>query len=310
MKKEIYSLLQWILAGFVISTIMSVVEIHSSIVMLILSTSTKFCDLSFLILQNLIVEGLIYLALRWKKFAALPSKYSLSIANIIVWLCFTVWYCKGNYYTDGVVSLPYSDTMMWVNFISERLAAFSRYIVWVTLLLAAEGIISLTIDYNIDWGNKAGIAILSCSLIFAGGLMFYGENIEASLDDGPKIKYSEEYDTYIKAWQIGRDKVEIEIYREKFKSKAHFIVEDADPFGPIFLRQDSIAIMPWAKDEPLGDHYTILQKGNFVVYNGFPELRATDKQSKSHTQVFISLNPLKIELYPYQQKSRKPPFLN
>lgn len=290
MKKEIYSMLQWILIGFIICNVLFFTELHLSAILLVLATLTDFCDLSFLIMQNLCAEGLVFLVLHKKRFAELPNRYCLSIANIIVWVCFTLWYCGGKYSADGVASLPYSDTLRWLYPMSETMASGSHYVVWVFLLLVAEGIISLLIERYVEIEKIIGRVVVGCSLVLAILFMCNGRKIDSLLDKGPKFFYSEHFGTTIKVWQTGRNSCEIEFSNKKLKNKAHIRMID---YNLILLRQDSIGVFQ-------DSCAIIIDKGDFCIYDADIDYNIHSKSDGLYDQVMVEINPFRIRVAPYR----------
>lgn len=305
MKKELHSLLQWTLVGIVISVVLLVVDMNVPIVALIAMSFSYDCELSVLIMHNLIVEVLIFLVLQKKSFAKLPNKYCLSIANVIILVSFIIWYCIGHYYVGGVESLPFANAKTWIEPISEELAALSQYIVWPSIFIVAEGIIAFIIERYTEIKKKNGRIIIACSLLCILGLVNNVEQVESLLVKGPIEVYSKECDTYVKAWLSGKDTLEIEFYREGFNNRAHF--RTTDNSATFLLRQDSIAIFPKSKQEPSGDNLEVIKDGDFTIYNGYSDFRSQSEKDKHHTQCYVSFNPLNITIYPYRRRNKIEP---
>ena len=285
----------WFVLGFVFCNILLFIETHLPALLLVLSTITGESDMSFLVMQNLFVEILIIMTFRLMKRKITFDMRFLFISNITVWLCFTVWYCQGNYYDVGISALPGSHLMRELYSMSNKLAEASHYILFTTIFLSIEYYIAIQLDKRFDLKVKLLSRFISISFIFCSVFfLFFGRTIESMLSNGPVAAYAEEYDMYIKAWQTGRESCEIEISRPGLKKST--LLHLNDEYGTILLlRHDSIGILPIV--DGLGDDISIIQNGDFCVYDGSWDYRQDGNPDKFYGQVDIAINPLRIRVF-------------
>lgn len=291
MRKEILCLIQWVLVGFIICNILLFIEVGVPVVLMVLAGLTSYCDLSFLIIQNLMVEVLLFYVLCLKRFADLPNKRSLAVSNVVVWLCFAIWYCQGDR-SDGMVSLPLSDALTWLYPMSERMAVYaSQYVVWTTILIAAEGIVSLIIEKYFKIGRRLGKAYMIGCLVVAIGLVFFGKEVEGLLYNGPKSAYSEHFDIRVKVIRTDKNTSEVEVSSERLKSNARLSLTG---HATILLRHDSIGVYPDGR-------VTVLQKGDFAIYDANGDRPVDGKGDGKYDDVWIDTDPFEVRIHPHSE---------
>lgn len=261
---------------------------------MVLSAFANGRDMSFLIIQNLLTEVLMIIVFRMTKSKMPFNLHFLFISNIIVWFFFALWYCRGNYYNVGISAMPGSHVIRWMFFMSNKLARASHYILFTTIFLSIEYYISTLLEKRFDLQGKLIKSIISiCLIVCTVCFLFCGKTIESLLSSGPVTAYAEEYDMHFKAWQMGRKSFEIEVSRPGLKKPALLHVNEE--YGTLLLlRHDSIGILP--KDGNLGWDVSVVQKGDFCVYDATEDFRK-DHGDKHCGQVEIGSNPLEITIF-------------
>lgn len=234
-KKLIVDISTCLLGILLVSNIVIGIESFTPPMLLLLATVSNYCDLSIVVIENLVVQLALILTLKIVRKGINVDRPSVWISNMLTWLCFAIYYIKVNE-GNGIYDLHGSSMMTKVYSFSENLSGMSPYILYTVILLIIEFLIYLCLRNILNVENKKikiGLACIYAVSIIT--LIFRGDEIEASFSAQIRTHPVKEAGLNVKVERFTEDELYICISKEKSQSS-----EDTT----------EIIFKPRTKDEP------------------------------------------------------------
>lgn len=142
MNEKVKDALTWGFMSFAIANIVTIIELYTPFLLLLLTVYANYRDLGIIIINNLILETIVIIVFCLCRKKVAVNICNLVFANLVTWVGFSI-YMKLICGQTMIEDLPFPEWISQLYSFNEKMLSQSPHIIYSTLLLWLEYAICL-----------------------------------------------------------------------------------------------------------------------------------------------------------------------